>query len=344
MHIAHVNFASGFRGGERQTLLLCQELAKKNIQQTLVVKNKSPLIKYAQSIPQLTIKALNKPYFLSAFSLKADLVHAHEAKACHFAYTHYRLKKTPYVITRRVTNPIKASALKQAIYRNSSRNVCLSKAILKQVSELSRANQAIVIPSMCANLKVDKAAVAAIKTHYKDAFLIGNVGALVDKHKGQSYLIKAFNQLQQTLPNIKLLILGEGYDREALSAMATAGIDMPGYKENVGDYLSAFDCFVFPSLQEGLGSTLLDAMQATLPIIASDVDGIPDIIHHEKNGLLVPPGDSEALAQAIERLYHERSLARQLADNGHHFAEDFKPHIISERYHQLYNNILNNQS
>ena len=90
---------------------------------------------------------------------------------------------------------------------------------------------------------------------------------------------------------------------------------MPGSKNprNFCD-IQCFDLFVFPSLNEGLGSVLFDVMQSNVPIIASDIGGIPDIIQNEKNGILVPIKESEAIYNAIIRLYNDEALRKKFAN------------------------------
>jgi glycosyltransferase involved in cell wall biosynthesis len=82
-------------------------------------------------------------------------------------------------------------------------------------------------------------------------------------------------------------------------------------------------------------------MQFDVPIVASDVGGIPDIIHHEENGLLVPPGDAVALAAAVERLYLDAALRERLVEAARTQLEHFSPAAMTDRYEQLYRTCLN---
>ncbi len=343
MHIAHVNLAKGFRGGERQTLLLCQHLATQNIQQTLIVRHDSPLAEQAKEIANLKVLKTKRPHFKASFGLKADLIHAHEAKACHFAYLNYVIRKTPYIVTRRVPNWPKGNRFTRNIYRNASACVAISSAIKRALEQYSPGLNVHWIPSMCANFTPDEHLVQALKKQYQGRYVVGHIGALENRHKGQSYLIEAAQELTQRHPDMLFLLLGEGSDRGAFEEAigSNPNIKLLGFKENVANYLYLFDCFAFPSLQEGLGSTLLDAMQAKLPMIGSNVDGIPDIIQDQHNGLLIPPGDSQAIVKAIETLYDDRQLAKQYGEQGYQQVEQFKPEAISERYYQLYQQRLN---
>src|SRR5699024_11792559 len=166
-------------------------------------------------------------------------------------------------------------------------------------------------------------------------FIVGQIGALDDSHKGQQYLLAAARILLAEDPGWRFVIVGGGKD-EAMLRQAASGL-LPrvlftGHVDNVGDHLAAFDALAYPSLHEGLGSTLLDAMHAGLPIVASDVDGIPDIVTHGQEGLLTPPADGDALAAALRQLRAEPALAARLAAAGQARARDYTPAVMAERY------------
>ena len=152
-----------------------------------------------------------------------------------------------------------------------------------------------------------------------DATVIGSVGWLTDI-KGHRFLVDAVAQLKQEHPSLHLVILGSGDQHDALLNQAkNAGISqavhLVGHREDVERALAGMDGFVLPSLNEGMGRALIEAMAAGLPVIASRVGGIPALIEHEKNGLLVPAGDSLALAVALRRILSDPPWARLLGQN-----------------------------
>ncbi|MGI9249080.1 MAG: glycosyltransferase, partial [Woeseiaceae bacterium] len=120
-----------------------------------------------------------------------------------------------------------------------------------------------------------------------------------------------------------------------------SNVEFLGFQSDVGTYLRLFDLFVFPSLEEGLGSTLLDAMQAGCPIVASDVGGIPEVVSHEQQGLLVPPGDAAALRSAIDRLRGSPELAQRYANAGKEQAKSFLPERLAIDNLELYQSLVN---
>jgi glycosyltransferase involved in cell wall biosynthesis len=198
---------------------------------------------------------------------------------------------------------------------------------------------------MAANLTTNALTATKIRESYPNKTLIGQVGALVERHKGQQYTIEAARHLETTHPHLHFLLIGDGQDEALLKqkAQGLTNIEFIGFKSNIGDYLRALDIFLFPSLQEGLGSTLLDAMEAGLPIVAAEVGGIPDIIKHKINGLLIPPQDALAIANAILVLVKNVAFAKNLGEQGNTEVINYSPAVISQRYMDVYKTICNGE-
>jgi sugar transferase (PEP-CTERM/EpsH1 system associated) len=142
------------------------------------------------------------------------------------------------------------------------------------------------------------------------AFLIGTVGRL-DPIKDQAGLIEAFAKLKALRPDSYLLIVGDGPEREKLEQLKIDGIYLLGMRKDVADILAALNLFVLSSLNEGISNTILEAMAAGLPIVATAVGGTPELIVNDKNGLLVAPGDYGNLADAMSRYTEDPVLCDQ---------------------------------
>jgi glycosyltransferase involved in cell wall biosynthesis len=346
LRIAHVNLARGFRGGERQTRLLIEALAELGLRQILVARADSPLQQMLRNVPRLGFYPLTKPYWKHIPGLRrldVDLLHAHEAKAAQWALLNYWYNRTPYVITRRMDRAPRDFSFTRAVYREAAAVAALSTAIRDSVQRFVPGRQVAIIPSMYASLAADNRRVAELRARYAGRFVIGHVGALVDRHKGQSVLIRAAQLLRAKYPQFIFLLIGDGPDRESLQGMAAtdSNIEFVGFTEDVGSWLEVFDLFAFPSREEGLGSTLLDVMQHKKPIVASAVGGIPDVVRDRHSGLLVPAGDAERLAQAIERLYLDGALRDKCVAGGLEQLERYSPRHIGGCYHSLYQSVLN---
>ncbi len=149
-----------------------------------------------------------------------------------------------------------------------------------------------------------------------DALIVGSVGWLTDI-KGHEYLLEAIAKLRQDFPSLHLVIVGSGDRHDALLQQACSlglsdALHLLGHRDDVESCLAGMDLFVLPSLNEGMGRALIEAMAAGLPVIASRVGGIPAVVSHELTGLLVPPGDAGALAVALRRLLDQPEWAAQL--------------------------------
>jgi glycosyltransferase involved in cell wall biosynthesis len=135
--------------------------------------------------------------------------------------------------------------------------------------------------------------------------------------KGHDVLIEASVEILRSVPDATFELIGDGAERGRLERQAEArgvlgAFTFAGHQENVAARLAEADLFVLPSRSEAFPNAVLEGMGAGLPIVASDVGGIPEIISHEATGLLVPPGDAAALARSVVRLMRMPALASRL--------------------------------
>jgi glycosyltransferase involved in cell wall biosynthesis len=144
--------------------------------------------------------------------------------------------------------------------------------------------------------------------------------------------------LEVARPEIHFLVLGRGEDEERLKARAAGlgNLTFEGFVDNVADYISSFDLFVFPSRHEGLGSILLDAMRLQVPIVASAVGGIPDLVTGGKDGVLIPPGDAAALHEAILDLHAHPQKRQELVAAATATVARYSPSAMANAYAHLY--------
>jgi glycosyltransferase involved in cell wall biosynthesis len=179
-----------------------------------------------------------------------------------------------------------------------------------------------------------------------DDFVGISVGRLVPV-KGYRDLIEAIRLLKPNIPNIRLLLVGDGSERKALEKQAeSAGLSnhvrFTGLRRDIAEILSCADLFLLSSLNEGFGLVLVEAMAMRLPIVATRVGGVPEVVEHEKTGILVAPEDPQAMGNAIARLYCNRQWGKELGAAGYERAQNtFDICNITEQYEQFYSYMLN---
>ena len=139
----------------------------------------------------------------------------------------------------------------------------------------------------------------------QNGLVVGFIGWLLPI-KGPMHLLKAMEDVWQDHDDTILVFIGKGdldvdLRAAALKTGANGRVNFLGWRNDIDEIMPIFDIFVLPSLNEGMGRVLVEAMAAGKPIVASNVGGIPDLVQHDDNGLLVPPGDEKALAAGIKR-------------------------------------------
>jgi glycosyltransferase involved in cell wall biosynthesis len=175
----------------------------------------------------------------------------------------------------------------------------------------------------------------------REGFTFGTVANL-STDKDPETLILAFYQLLAAAPAVKLLIVGNGPKYSELLRLIdrlriSHAVRLLGFQVNVLEWLSRMDVFVLSTKTEGLGVSLLEAMAARVPSVASDVGGIREIIAQRINGLLVPAGDVVALKEAMLALYQNPGLRSQFQRNGYQTVKDkFSRFQMAEKYMNLY--------
>ncbi len=151
-----------------------------------------------------------------------------------------------------------------------------------------------------------------------DEPIVAAVGRLTEQ-KGFRYLIEAWERVSAAAPRARLVIAGEGPLREALRAQAASlgeSIRFLGWRSDVFNLLADCDVLVVPSLWEGFGLVTLEAMALSKPVIASRVSALPEIVADGETGLLVSPGDSGALVEALTRVLTDPAQAKALGERG----------------------------
>lgn len=177
----------------------------------------------------------------------------------------------------------------------------------------------------------------------RDCFLIGCVAKLRLKEKGQNYLVEAMEKVVQSLPNTKLILVGDGVDRATIEALVKEKnledhIELLGDRDDIAQLLSAMDLFVLPSLFEGMCIAIIEAMAASRAIIASDLPENRSLVTHNESAILVPPRDVEELANAIINLLKNSEKRYELGRAAHLASQTFSREVMLGKLNNLYVN------
>jgi len=181
----------------------------------------------------------------------------------------------------------------------------------------------------------------------EEALIVGTAGRLVPV-KGPEILMRAAEKVLKKYPDVYFLFAGDGDQRKSLGILANElgikkNIVFLGWRDDLVEILSLYDIFVLPSLNEGMGRVLVEAMALGKPIVASNICGIPDLIQHRKNGFLVPPKSPEELAQHIQILLEENNLRTHMGLEGKQLAPNFSATKMVEEIDHLYTLLLSNK-
>jgi sugar transferase (PEP-CTERM/EpsH1 system associated) len=177
------------------------------------------------------------------------------------------------------------------------------------------------------------------------AVVLGTVARL-HKQKGHAVLARAVQQLVERFPLVHCVWVGDGEEKGRLETLVgklgiSAHVRFAGSRSDVPDLLAGMDLFVLPSHWEGMPVAILEAMAAGLPVVATAVGGTPEVVEDETTGLLPPPRDPVALAEAISRLLRDPERARRMGEAGRKRVEtEFSMDANVRRVEALYEQLL----
>ncbi len=355
--VVHISTASSWRGGERQALFLAGSLKEHGFKSVAAVKAESEMhvrcIEHGIPVEPLPFRGELDGYsMLRLASLLrktgASLVHAHDAHAVTFATVAGLLAGIPSVATRRVDFPLRSPWK----YRSLSRLICISQAIREVCAasgldpeEMPVVNSGIDTEWTAETPNDRESAVAELFPFIPVKHILFNAASLVD-HKGQRFLIEAMPAILHSYPETVLVIAGEGELLDSLLELAvkldvSRRVCFAGFRNDVPRLLVACDVFVMPSHMEGLGTSLMDAMAAGKPVVATKAGGMAELVEDRVTGLQVPAGDPEALASAVVELLGDTELRHSLSKAARERAvKDFSIRRMAEGTADVYRDIL----
>ena len=333
MRIMHLETGMHLYGGAEQVRCLIQGLSAQGVESVLVCAQGSAIAtatvaKDVVEIPMRGDLDLNLYKRLRALlnSINPDLLHVHSRRGADWFGGCAALScSVPAVLTRRVDNP-EAAFVARIKYRPYRVVIAISRIIEALLLEHVR------LPIF----KVQRIASAVDTERFRpgggrerllaalelpeDVLLIGIVAQLIPR-KGHDVLLGILPELVDRYPRLKVLFLGQGRQAAKLRRQIgefdlNARVKLLGFRDDLPCLLPALDLLVHPARREGMGVAVLQAMSAGVPVVASSVGGIIDVIQNEVQGLLVEPDNPTALAAALQRLLADPELRNRLGTAG----------------------------
>ena len=345
MRILQINLERGWRGGERQTLLILQGLQSKGHEVELLARTGSALAQRAAAAGlsvRVCAGAAGLASFLLCHGRRHDVWHAQTAQAMSVAAALRPVLRVPLVFTRRTAFAGRGGMRSRRWkWSRADALVAISEAAAQAPRALALPVR--VIPSAVQPFAADAEAVAALRRQFGlDGRRVLVTAAALSPEKDPQTLIEAVARVRQQFPDVLCLHCGAdgaaaGDARERVQALGLQDhYRFAGFLPQVGAALAAADVYVSSSRFEALGTSVLDACLVGLPVVATDVGGHREILSPDR-GLLVAAGDAAALARRIIWVFTHPQAARAMAQRAQaHVAQAFSVPSVVAAYEALY--------
>jgi len=281
-----------------------------------------------------------------------DLIQTHSSKSHTMAVIAGLIGlDVPQILTRRVDFPIKNNWFSRFKYNYSKikRVICISDTIhqmtavdIKDKSKLITIHSGVDINKFSPYFNSNW-----LRTNYgldKNAVVIGNISA-ISNQKDYFTFVKVAERIIRRKRNIYFFIVGDGPDRQIIEQFVHKKglenyITFTGFVDNINEVLPSLDIFLFTSRTEGLGTSVLDAMAASVPIVSTAAGGVSEMVVHEKNGLLYQVGDVQGITKGVERLLKSTELCISLSEGGQETVRSFSKEKTARRTLEVYDQVL----
>lgn len=343
--LAELAGSAQYGGGERYLELLFAGLDRTRYRPMLICPESGPFVEVMQTrdvpttvvhlSPLVNLAALFRLTRLLACA-RVTVLQTHGARSNVYGRLAGRLARVPVVIST-VHNSLRdyeVGVVRKSVYElafnwtNSlaDRIICVSESLRNDLltSHSAMGGRTLVVRNGISStelLATHGGKKIRAEFHIGHGPLVVTVGRLTEP-KGHQYLIQALPNLLCRWPDLRCLIVGDGALMERLTHLvATLGLErvclFAGKRNDIQDILGAADMVVLPSVSEGFPFVLLEAMAASRAVVATQVNGVPELIEDRVTGRLVPPRDSAALARAIQELLENPMARKAMAQNGH---------------------------
>jgi len=358
MKVLHVESGMHLYGGARQVVYIIEGLQKNAVENILVCPVDSAIAEAAKSFAAIQAVKMGGDIDLSfIFRLnkiikqeKPDLVHLHSRRGADvLGGIAARLAAVPCVLSRRVDNP-EPVRLAQWKYKLYDRVITISEGIRAVLLSQGIPAEKVI----CVHSSVDaepyqhpceEKAFHQLFDLPENAIVVAMIAQFIPR-KGHQYLLDALPDVLADFPNLQVLLFGKGPLIQQIQAdidnrNLTQHIKLAGFRDDLERWLCCMDLVVHPADMEGLGVSLLQAAAAGVPVIGSRAGGIPEIVHHAENGLLIEPGDTSALAEAMKKLLADTKLRQQMGQRGKEIVkQNYSPAVMVTGNLDVYRQVL----
>ena len=341
MKILYVDLETEWRGGQSQALEALGALRRGGHDAQLLAVRGGALAKraHAAGVPVIEVEA-NRKRWRAASELRSllrnappDVIYANESHALTAAWLARAHRRSTLVAARRLAYPIQQNPISLARFRAAHRIFAISDFIARSVIASGLPADRVVVVREGIEIPPPLTAAQRLVARQTwnladEEFVIGCVGYLLPE-KGQEFLIRALPAICAAAPRARLILAGDGPLRASLESLALElrvreRIIFAGFVERIDGIYAALDAFVFPSLAEPSGTSLLAAMAAGLPVAAVAAGGVPEYVEHDVNGLLISAPEPQLIAAAALQLHSDPDLRQRLAARARS--------VITERY------------
>lgn len=346
-------------GTEIATYCMAGHLAKRGHEVHVVTsldeglpEESSELGFYTHRLPRIRNRFASAPVFCidivrAIQKINPDIIHVQSLCIAVPALISKKFYKIPYVVWGRGSDIYLPAVLTKLTSKTTMKN---ADSVIALTEDMKQAMQSIYIRDIAVvpngiELKkyMSKAPVNLIKGSEKRILFVGRLYPV----KGVQYLLQAMKIIHEEMPDVKLILVGDGEEREHLESLTDSleikeCVEFAGRAphEEVQDYMNQAEVFVLPSLSEGFPVTILEAMACGLPIVATRVRGVPDIVEEGINGYLVDTKNPEQIARALLKILGNEQLGKDISKNNIEKVETYSWDKIAVQLERIYQKTL----
>lgn len=364
MKVLHVSTPMSWRGGEQQAAYLARALKEMNVEVSVLTPLHSELSTRSQEDGITVINFESRGVFDLSLAKKIaricneqkfDVVHTHDSHAHSAAVLSAAVfsNMVPLVVSRRVDFAVSSNLFSKWKYNHASikKIICVSEMILKITAPSIKVKNKLTVVhsgintanynfSLESNLLKDELNLS------QESILVGNLSALAD-HKDFPTFLNVAKEIIHVKPFVHFIIAGTGDEKSLIEKFIdennlSSRIHLLGFRKDVTKVMKSLDVFLITSKTEGLGTIVLEAFAAEIPVVATGAGGIPELVSDGVTGLLVEVGDVSGLTRAVQKIIDDHELRMKIINNAKSKVQGFSFQATAQKTLSIYQEIIKN--